>query len=161
MITLFSLDNTTVRLCAVFIRWTSPVAMCLILFTAGAQNLHVSVGVERTAKRALYGGMLMFESQKKFAIGVGYQAGILNEANEDVKLSNIFYGVAFQAPIAKSERIDFFATVRLGFVNENFFVAFPGLETRIKTWRNLSTIFCMGYRVGYPSLGLKFSHPVF
>lgn len=135
--------------------------MCLILFPAKSQNLHVAVGVEKTARRALYGGALMLENRKKFAIGVAYQANILNEAKKEIRLSDIFYGVAFHAPIAKTEKIDFFATLRVGFVNENFLVALPGLETRIKTWRNLSTIFCMGYRVGYPSLGVKISHPVF
>ena len=136
-------------------------AMCFILFPAKGQNLHVCLGVEKTAKRALYGGILMLENRKKFAVGVAYQAYISNDAKKEIKLSDIFYGVAFQAPIAKTEKIDFFATVRLGLVNENFFVALPGLETRIKAWRNLSTTFCMGYRVGYPSLGLKLSHPVF
>ena len=154
-------DYRISRLMARSIQWIPLVAMCLILSPAKCQTVLASVGVEKTAKRALYGGTLMFEHRSKVAIGAAYQACISNESYDGKKLSDIFYGVAFQAPIAKSNKIDFFGTVRLGFVNENFFVALPGLETRIKTWRNLSTIFCMGYRVGYPSVGLKLSHPLF
>lgn len=152
---------TMSRLTARSIQWLPLMAMCLILSPAKCQTVLASVGVEKTVKRALYGGALMFEHRNKVAIGAAYQAGISNESSDGKKLSDVFYGIAFQAPIAKSNTIDFFGTVRLGFVNEDFFVALPGLETRIKTWRNLSTIFCMGYRVGYPSVGLRLSHPLF
>jgi hypothetical protein len=110
--------------------------------------------------RCLYGGGLIYENKAKWGIGAFYQASIYNTRKEGVELNNVFYGIGFQLPLAKTERIDFFVTARSGFVNENFFVVVPSLETRIKMWRNLSTIFCMGYRVGYPSIGIKFSHPV-
>ena len=153
--------KTPVRLSTIFMRCFFLIGICLTILPASGQTLHASFGLEKTAKRALYGGTLMVENRKKFGVGIAYQASIMNKGSENVKLSDIFYGAAIQAPIAKSEKIDFFATVRVGFVNQNFLVALPGLETRIKTWRYLSTIFSMGYRVGYPSVGLKLSHPVF
>jgi hypothetical protein len=131
-----------------------------IVFSAKSQTLQLSIGVEKTAPKCLYGGGLTFETKKKWGLGVFYQAAILNEAKESLKFNDAFYGLVVQAPIAKSQKIDFFATARLGLVNEDFFVVVPGLETRIKTWRKLSTTFGMGYRVGYPSIGVKLSHPI-
>ena len=128
---------------------------------AGAQHLHFSVGIEKTAIRCLYGAGLTFETKTKWGIGAFYQTSISRPPKETFNLKDAFYGVLFQIPLLKTERIDFFATARLGMVNENFFVAVPGLETRIKTWRNLSTVFTIGYRVGYPAIGLKLSHPLF
>lgn len=132
-----------------------------IIFFAKGQTVHFSAGAEKTATRCLYGGGLTFETKGKWGLGAFYQAGIINEAKESLKLDDAFYGVLFQVPLAKTQKIDFFATARVGMVNENFFVIVPGLETRIKTWRKLSTIFSMGYRVGYPAIGIKLSHPIF
>ena len=137
----------------------------ILLLTSGfsatrGQGIQLSVGVEKTATRCLYGGDLTFESKGKWGLGAFYQAGVPNEAMESLKLNDAFYGLSLQVPLAKSQKINFFATLRMGLVNENFFVVVPGLETRIKTWRKLSTTFGMGYRVGYPSIGLKLSHPI-
>ncbi len=128
---------------------------------ARAQHLHFSAGVEKTAVRCLYGGGLTFETKHKWGVGGFYQTSIARPPKETFNLKDAFYGVLFQVPLLKTDKIDFFATARLGMVNENFFAAVPGLETRIKTWRNLSTVFGMGYRVGYPAIGLKLSHPLF
>ena len=136
------------------------VVFVTIVFSAKSQSLQLSIGVEKTAPKCLYGGGLTFETKKKWVLGVFYQAAILNEAKESLKFNDAFYGLVVQVPIAKSQKIDFFATARLGLVNEDFFVVVPGLETRIKTWRKLSTTFGMGYRVGYPSIGVKLSHPI-
>jgi hypothetical protein len=132
------------------------------MYSAKAQSsLHLSIGVEKTATRCLYGGALTVETKGKWGMGAFYQTALLNDARESLKLNDAFYGMSFQVPLAKTQKIDFFATIRLGLVNEDFFVAVPGLETRIKTWRKLSTVFSMGYRVGYPAIGLKLSHPIF
>ena len=132
------------------------------MYHAMAQSsVHFAVGAEKTATRCLYGGSLTVETKGKWGVGAFYQAGILSDAKESLKLNDAFYGVLLQVPLAKTQKIDFFATARLGLVNEDFFVVVPGLETRIKTWRKLSTIFSMGYRVGYPAIGLKLSHPLF
>lgn len=128
---------------------------------AKAQKLRLSTGIEKTATRCLYGGDLTFETKKKWGVGTFYQTSILNVPKENLTSNDAFYGILFQVPLAKSEKIDFFATARFGLVNEDFFVVVPGLETRIKTWKKLSTVFGMGYRVGYPSIGLKLSHPIF
>lgn len=143
------------------IRLSLTIMLVGIIFFAKGQAIHFSAGVEKTATRCLYGGGLTFETKGKWGLGAFYQAGIINEAKESLKLNDAFYGVLFQVPLVKTQKIDFFATARLGMVNENFFVVVPGLETRIKTWRKLSTIFGMGYRVGYPAIGIKLSHPIF
>jgi hypothetical protein len=136
--------------------------LIVAIYSAKAQSsLHLSVGIEKTATRCLYGGGLTLETKGKWGMGAFYQVGIPSDAKESLKLNDSFYGILFQVPLAKSQKIDFFATARVGLVNEDFFVVVPGLETRIKTWRKLSTVFNMGYRVGYPAIGLKLSHPIF
>lgn len=126
-----------------------------------AQHLHLSAGAEKTATRLLYGGVLTLESKGKWGIGAFYQTSVSNSVDETLHGKDTFYGAVFQIPLAKTEKINFFATARFGMANENFFVVVPGLETRIKTWKKLSTVFGMGYRVGYPAIGLKLSHPIF
>lgn len=143
------------------IRFFLTLMLVGVIGFAKGQTLHFSAGVEKTATRCLYGGAVTFETKGKWGLGAFYQAGIINEAKESLKLDDAFYGVRFQVPLAKTQKIDFFATARLGMVNENFFVIVPGLETRIKTWRKLNTIFAMSYRVGYPAIGIKLSHPIF
>jgi hypothetical protein len=136
----------------------------IILLACGSlvksQNLHLSAGIEKPVTRCLYGGALTYETKGKWGIGGFYQTSISTNPQERMSLKDAFYGVIFQVPLAKSEKISFFATARLGLVNENFFVAVPGLETSIKTWKKLNTVFNMGYRVGYPSIGIKLSHPI-
>ena len=137
------------------------IIIALISSIAKGQNVQFSAGIEKTATRCLYGAGLTLESKGKWGVGGFYQAGIINNSKESLKVNDAFYGLLVQIPIAKSQKIDVFATARMGMVNENFFVFVPGLETRIKTWRRLSTTFGMGYRVGYPSIGMKVSHPLF
>lgn len=132
-----------------------------ISFTlANGQSLYLTAGIEKTAVRSLYGGELTFETKSKWGLGLFYQTAFLQQSKESRDSNDTFYGVLCKVPLAKTQKIDFFATARLGMVNENYFVAVPGLETRIKTWRKLSTVFSMGYRVGYPAIGLKLSHPI-
>lgn len=126
-----------------------------------AQHLHLSAGAEKTATRLLYGGALTLESKGKWGIGAFYQTSLSSSVDEKASGKDIFYGAVLQVPLAKTDKINFFATARAGLANENFFVLVPGLETQIKTWKKLNTIFSMGYRVGYPAIGLKLSHPIF
>lgn len=143
------------------IRFILITALAISCTLAKSQTVNVSVGIEKTAVRCLYGGELTFETKRKWGLGLFYQTAFLLETKEVRDSDDTFYGLLFQLPLAKTETIDFFATVRLGMVNGNYFVAVPGLETRIKTWRKLSTVFSMGYRVGYPAIGLKLLHPIF
>lgn len=140
-----------------FIRIALLVFVCTYSY---GQGLYLSAGVEKTAKRVLYGGGLTLESKGKWGIGAFYQTSLSNSVDESLNGKDTFYGALFQIPLAKTEKINFFATARLGMANENFFVVVPGLETRIKTWKKLHTVFGMGYRVGYPAIGLKLSHPI-
>ena len=126
-----------------------------------AQKVYISAGVEKTATRCLYGGALTLELKSKWGVGAFFQNSFLQRPNEFKRGKDTFFGILGQIPLAKTEKIDFFATARLGFVDETYLVAVPGLETRIKTFRKLSTVFGMGYRSGYPAVALKLAHPLF
>lgn len=141
-------------------RFFSIALLVFVCTYSYGQGLYLSAGVEKTAKRVLYGGSLSLESKGKWGIGAFYQTSLSNSVDESLNGKDTFYGALFQIPIAKTDKINFLATARFGMANENFFVVVPGLETRIKTWKKLYTVFGMGYRVGYPAIGLKLSHPI-
>lgn len=137
----------------------------LILFTmisasAFAQDLIVYAGLEKTVKGHQYGGLLLLETVKFWGAGIFYQAEISRDTDER-KFDNPFYGVTLQAPIVSSQRILFGAWMRMGLVNDRFFVVVPSLETRISITPKAGVSIGAGLRYGYPSLSAKINFKLF
>lgn len=129
--------------------------LILVLFTiistwSTAQDLLVFAGVETTVKGHQYSGSLLLETKKFWGAGAFYQTDI--ERGKGEGNLNSFYGIALQAPIVSREKILFAAVMRMGLVNDRFFVATPSLETRISITRNAGASVGAGLRHGYPSL---------
>ena len=128
---------------------------------AHAQSLYLSPGVEKTVKGALYGCALTYETKSKWGFGAFYQTGLVSNPGEhSLTFKDPFYAVVVQAPLVRTEKLDFLATVRSGIVNEHFFVVVPGLETRIHIWRKFDASFGMGFRMSYPSAAVKLCLPI-
>ncbi|MBA4056061.1 MAG: hypothetical protein C0490_15205 [Marivirga sp.] len=139
----------------------SMLLLFIIISTcATAQDLIVSAGAELTVKGHQYGGSLLLETRKLWGAGVFYQAGISRDTGEG-NLNNPFYGIALQAPIASSERILFGAVMRMGLVNDRFFVVVPSLETRISITPKAGASLAAGLRYGYPSLSARIFFKLF
>lgn len=133
----------------------SVVILFSILSTiAYGQNIVVSAGAEKTVAGNQYGGSLMFETKSSWGAGAFYQAGITRDNGEGY-LKNPFYGIALQAPIARSQRISFCGLLRTGMVNEKYLVVVPSLETRIQITPKAGVAVGAGLRSGYPSLSAK------
>lgn len=130
------------------------IVFAMISTSAFAQDLIVYAGLEKTVKGHQYGGSLLLETVKLWGAGIFYQAEI-NRDMDERKLDNPFYGVTLQAPIVSSQRILFGAWMRMGLVNDRFFVVVPSLETRISIAPKAGASIGAGIRYGYPSLSAK------
>lgn len=144
-----------------------PLLLALSSTVASSQNFLIYSGVEKTVSGNQYGTSMLLETYRLWAVGVFYQASLGRVGSESLVYSNPFYGMIFQAPLAKNDRISFFATLRTGLVNDDFYVMVPSLETRIDLSRQTSKRMpkpnssrygiCIGtgFRYGYPSISGK------
>jgi hypothetical protein len=124
------------------------------------QHLTISGGAEKTVSGNQFGLTVMLETKKAWGVGTFYQTAI-SQNNEDHFVKDPFYGIDWQAPIARSERITFVGILRTGMVNQDFFAVVPSLETRIKLSRAAGVAVGAGIRSGYPSLAVKISIKLF
>lgn len=117
------------------------------------QNMLIGVQAEITVTGYQYGGSMLHETAEKWGYGVFYQTSLSKSYEEASK--KLLYGIQLQAPLAKSERIKFFATLKGGLANKQFVVVIPGLETRVAIRNRLSIAFGMSMRVSYPAISSK------
>jgi hypothetical protein len=119
-----------------------------------AQDIVISAGAEKTVAGTQYGATMMYETKKVWGAGPFYQTSFARD-NGEKKLKNPFYGIAIQAPLARSERISLIAAIRTGLINEKFLVVVPSLETRIKMTSKAGVSVGAGLRSGFPSIAAK------
>ena len=121
---------------------------------ANAQHVLVVPAIEKTVAGNQYGFQLLFESKYQWSFGGFYQTSWQQTA-EGVHAVNPFYGLTVNAPVIKSNQINFYLNIRGGVVNQHFLVVAPGLETSVKVsrWIRISTL--MSVRMSYPSASLK------
>lgn len=122
------------------------------LSTACAQALYSSVQAEYTVSGVEFGGGILAASGKGYGMGMFYQSSSVN--TPELHKSS-FYGLEFQAPLAKSPNLSFYANVRAGLTANRFAVIAPGLETQVTLTRRISLGFRMGLRMNYPSFSGK------
>ena len=119
--------------------------------TAMCQSISTTLSAEKTVRGCGYTGHLGFEFRKPWAIGGFYQMVSPSNFSEKKKLVDPFYGVYLQAPLMASQRLLFSFVLRTGFVNRNFLIVTPALETRLLIRQRINLVFGMGLRHGYPS----------
>jgi hypothetical protein len=142
---------------------TQLITLLLLILTVHvslSQRMMLTPGVEKTVSEYQYGATLLLQTNKKWGLGGFYQTGISKEEEGTVK-KNPFYGAVLYAPLSKTDKINFYATLRCGVVNENFVVIVPGLETQLRLFKNFQAGFGMGYRMGYPSVSCKIYTSIF
>ncbi|HYC86465.1 MAG TPA: hypothetical protein VEB86_14630 [Chryseosolibacter sp.] len=133
--------------------------LTVVSTTSRGQHMWLSMLSEYTIAGPQYGAAILMETNKKLGAGLFYQADIQSPA--EVKTNNTFYGLQLQIPLAKSEKINFFGTVRGGLVNDKFAVIVPGVETRINAGKRLAVGFAMSMRMNYPSVLGKLTYRIF
>lgn len=133
------------------------ITLALLIFTTlalQAQSLRLAAGVEKTVAGSQYSSTLLFQIKSKWGLGAFYQTG-LQKLPEGIVKKDPFYGGVLFAPLTRTEKITFYATLRCGVVNEKFLVVIPGLETQVRIFNRVEASFGMGYRMGYPSLSAR------
>jgi len=128
--------------------------MLFFVIVANAQHVLLVPTIEKAVGGNQYGSQLLFEVKNQWSFGGFYQTSLrLNPDGEQTL--NEFYGVAINAPLVKSDKINFYFNVRGGVVNQHFLVVVPGLETKLKISRRLGVSTLMSVRMTYPSASLK------
>lgn len=123
----------------------------LFSLVASGQNMVVQTQSEWTVAGIQHGFSVGYETRSSWGLGVYYQAELERESEDNV-VRDDFQGIYLQAPVAKAEKLAFFALLRAGFANNNFVAIAPGLETRVHISRRLGTAFGMGLRMGCASV---------
>jgi len=136
-----------------------PALLVALNSYCNAQSMLLSALTEYTVAGPQYGVSMMYESKKQLGAGVFYQMDV--NLPLETKTKNTFYGGQFQIPIAKAEKLSFYATLRCGLVNDTFVVVVPGVETSIKAGKRLRIGFGMSLRMNYPSVSGKLSWKLF
>ena len=128
--------------------------MMFFAVSANAQHIMLVPIIEKTVAGNQYGSQVQFETKSQWSFGGFYQTSWQQTA-EGTQALNPFYGVAINAPLAKSDRLNFYFNLRGGIVNQHFLVVAPGLETKLKISRILSVSALTSVRMTYPSASLK------
>ncbi len=130
----------------------------IILFNAmtmlvNAQNLVLQLGAEKTVSVNQLGIVAGLELKKQWALGGFYQTDWKQTATEGTQtFSSTFYGFYLQAPLARTEKLGLFATLRTGLVENRFVVVVPSLETRYYITPRAGAALGSSIRMGHPSL---------
>ena len=118
------------------------------------QNISGQAFVEQTVMGFQKGYGLRFQTAKGLGVGILFQSnGKLS--NESSGSNYPFYGIETIVPLAKCNNMRFFLSPKLGFVNKNFLVLIPQVETEIKLTKNLSLGVTAGLRARESSTGAK------
>jgi len=119
-----------------------------------AQHVVMAPIAEKTVSGWQYGTMISFQAKSLWSIGGFYQRHFVGASDESPN-GNPFYGIALNAPLVKSDKINFYYNTRAGLVDGRFIVVAPGLETELKLSRVVSFSVLMSVRMTYPSAAFK------
>ena len=128
--------------------------MLFFVMLANAQHVMLVPTIEKTVACSQYGSQLLLETKGHWSFGAFYQTS-WQQTVEGIQTVNPFYGITINAPLIKSDRINFYFNIRGGIVNQHFFVIAPGLETKLKISKRLGVSTLMSVRMTYPSASLK------
>ena len=126
----------------------------LAVSMAFSQQLKMAPTVEKTVAGNQYGSLLMYQNKSQWCFGGFYQTSLLRNS-EGIHSINQFYGIVFNAPIVKSDKINFYFNARCGLVNQFSMVIAPGVETEINISKSISIGVAMSLRMTYPSAAAR------
>lgn len=94
------------------------------------------------------------QTNKGLGIGLVHQSN-LSSTMEGINEKYPFYGIETIVPLTKCGNMRFFFTPKAGFVNEDFFVIIPEVETEIKLTDTFSAAITAGIRARESAVGAK------
>ncbi len=120
---------------------------------ACSQSVHtkffMSGIMEKTILEKQAGGALYVQFPSLWRAGVFYQTTFDNKIEGTT--NGTYWGSMVAAPLVKSGKLNFYAQLRAGFVDNRFFVAAPGVITEVKITHHLSADVGLSIRKGYLS----------
>ncbi|MEP1094103.1 MAG: hypothetical protein ABJG78_03285 [Cyclobacteriaceae bacterium] len=119
-----------------------------------AQTISGQAFAEQTVMGFQKGYGLRYQTSKGLGIGVLFQSnGKLSMETADGNYP--FYGIETILPITSCNNMRFFISPKIGFVNQDFLVLIPQVETEIKVTNSLSVGITTGLRARQSSAGGK------
>ncbi|MEP1033540.1 hypothetical protein [Ekhidna sp.] len=133
---------------------TTIILITAMQMTANAQTLTGQAFLQQTVMGAQQGFGLRIQSQKGWGLGLMHQAN-LKSTQESLGEKYPFYGMEAIVPLTKCGNMRFFFTPKAGFVNEQFFIIMPEVETEIKITDMFSAAITAGIRARQSATGIK------
>ena len=99
--------------------------------SANGQMFNTGIGAEKTIAGIQYSSSMLYRTGREWGWGIFFQSGLSGKTAK-MEVTDQFYGIQLSAPIVKSSGILFFFDIRSGFVNRDFLVIVPGIETVIR-----------------------------
>lgn len=134
---------------------------CLIIYmtvlglnSSSAQTTSIQAFAQQTVMGFQKGYGLRYQTARGLGIGILFQSNGKLSA-ESVGNNYPFYGTEAIIPLAKCTTIQFLFTPKVGFVNRNFLVFIPEVETEINVNKLLSIGITTGIRARKSSAGVK------
>jgi hypothetical protein len=113
-----------------------------------AQELLFCPLMEKTISENEFGAAITYRSKRLFGIG-GFYQGSIDRNSEKLKVQDPFYGAVVSIAMLKCDRLNFHANTRIGFVNKNFLVVVPGVETEIRLFKAVGLGIGISIRRGF------------
>lgn len=123
-------------------------------FSGSAQTLTGQTYLQNTVMGLQKGIGLRVQTNKGLGLGMVYQSNLYSNG-ERLNENYAFYGIEMIIPLTKCGNMRFFLTPKAGFVNEDFFVLIPEVETEIKITNRFSAAITAGIRARESSTGIK------
>jgi hypothetical protein len=128
--------------------------------TLYSQHVIISTGSEWTVGGFEAVVMSGYQTSGKWCYGLFYQKTFRSTVDATAN-KDVISGGYVQVPIVRCEKIDFLLTQRIGFINRNYLIYIPGLETRLRLSNRLSFSTGLAIRKTYPSLSGKITIEIF
>ena len=122
--------------------------------SSSAQTLSGQAYFQNTVMGLQKGYGLRVQTNKGLGIGLVHQSN-LKSTMEGADEKYPFYGIETVIPLTKCGNMRFFLTPKAGFVNEDFFVLIPEVETEIRITNRFSAAITAGIRARESSTGIK------
>ena len=119
-----------------------------------AQTLTGQAYLQNTVMGLQKGYGLRVQTNKGLGIGLIHQSN-LKSTVEGVDEKYPFYGIETIVPLTRCGNMRFFLAPKAGFVNQDFFVLIPEVETEIKITERFSAAITAGIRARESSTGIK------
>ncbi|WP_424963646.1 hypothetical protein [Ekhidna sp.] len=123
-------------------------------FSGFAQTLTGQTYLQNTVMGLQKGFGLRIQTNKGLGVGLVHQSN-LRSTKEGLNEKYPFYGIETVVPLTKCGNMRFFLTPKAGFVNEDFFVLIPEVETEIKITDTFSAAITAGIRARESATGIK------